>query len=244
MAEALTISGLDVTYESGVRALEGVNLAVPDGSFHALLGPSGCGKSTLLKTVAGLVSNNGGQIILPGDGSVAYVPQGNSCFPWLRAEDNVAYGLNLRGVARGERRQRARELLQSLGLAEFARTFPAQLSEGMRQRVAIARAFAVQAPLLLMDEPLSALDFQTKIAVQGELIQLWRERRTTVLYVTHDIDEALTLADSVSVLSARPGKVLFTRAVPFARPRDYAGIREQPGYAAIFRELYTAMEPA
>ena len=107
MTEALTISGLDVTYESGVRALEGVDLAVPNGSFHALLGPSGCGKSTLLKTVAGLVANNGGQIILPGDGSVAYVPQGNSCFPWLRAEDNVAYGLNLRGVARDERRQRA-----------------------------------------------------------------------------------------------------------------------------------------
>lgn len=243
MAEALTIRGLDVTYPGGVRALEGVDLTVAAGSFHALLGPSGCGKSTLLKTIAGLVAKSGGEIALPGDGSVAYVPQGNSCFPWLRAEDNVAYGLILRGVGRGERRRRARELLESLGLGEFARTFPGQLSEGMRQRVAIARAFAVEAPLLLMDEPLSALDFQTKIAVQGELIELWRDRRTTVLYVTHDIDEALTLADSVSVLSARPGKVLFTREVPFARPRDYAGVREQPGYGAIFRELYSAMEP-
>ena len=243
-AAPLAIDGLAVRYggPDGILALQGLDLSIEPGEFHAVLGPSGCGKSTLLKVLAGLIPASAGAVALPGDGSVAYVPQGNSCFPWLRAEDNVAYGLQLRGVARGERRRRARRLLETLGIGQFARTFPGQLSEGMRQRVGIARAFAVDAPLLLMDEPLSALDFQTKIAVQGELVQLWDSRRCTVLYVTHDIDEALTLADRVSVLSARPGRVLETLEVPFPRPRDHASLREHTGYAAVFRRLYTLLE--
>lgn len=243
-APGLEIHGLAVRYggATGVLALEGVDLAVAPGSFHALLGPSGCGKSTLLKSLAGLIRPSGGMIRMPGDGTVAYVPQGNSCFPWLRAEDNVAYGLRLRGTRRAERKRRARELLESLGLAQFARAFPGQLSEGMRQRVAIARAFAVDAPLLLMDEPLSALDFQTKVAVQGELLQLWQQRRCTVLYVTHDIDEALALADSVSVLSRRPGRVVGRMDVPFGRPREYGSLREAAGYGAVFRKLYSMVE--
>ncbi len=243
-APGLEIHGLAVRYggATGVLALEGVDLEVAPGSFHALLGPSGCGKSTLLKSLAGLIRPSGGMIRMPGDGTVAYVPQGNSCFPWLRAEDNVAYGLRLRGTRRAERKRRARELLESLGLAQFARAFPGQLSEGMRQRVAIARAFAVDAPLLLMDEPLSALDFQTKVAVQGELLQLWQQRRCTVLYVTHDIDEALALADSVSVLSRRPGRVVGRMDVPFGRPREYGSLREAAGYGAVFRKLYSMVE--
>lgn len=241
----LSIRGLAVSYggASGLRALEGLDLEVEPGSFHAILGPSGCGKSTLLKCLAGLVPPTAGSVQLPGDGSIAYVPQGNSCFPWLRAEENVAYGLKLRGVPRAERARRARALLETLGLSGFARTFPAKLSEGMRQRVAIARAFAVDAPLLLMDEPLSALDFQTKIAVQGELLALWQERRCTVLYVTHDIDEALALADRVTVLTGRPGRARETVAVPFARPRDYAGLRAETGYAALFQRLYQGLAP-
>ena len=240
----LTIRGLTVDYggAGGVRALEDLDLAVEAGSFHALLGPSGCGKSTLVKVLAGLVSHSAGEFSLPGDGSVAYVPQGNSCFPWLRAEENVAYGLRLRGTPKDERLARSRALLRTLGLEQFARAFPAQLSEGMRQRVAIARAFAVESPVLLMDEPLSALDFQTKAGVQSELMQLWAERRCTVLYVTHDIDEALTLADRISVLSARPGRIALAEDVPFARPRNHATLREQPGYGALFRKLYEALE--
>ncbi len=240
----LAIRGLTVDYggAGGVRALHELDLEVEPGAFHALLGPSGCGKSTLVKVLAGLVPRTEGELGLPGDGSVAYVPQGNSCFPWLRAEDNVAYGLRLRGSSRGERLERSRALLRTLGLEQFARAFPAQLSEGMRQRVAIARAFAVESPLLLMDEPLSALDFQTKAAVQAELMQLWAERQCTVLYVTHDIDEALTLADRISVLSARPGRVALAVDVPFPRPRNHAMLREQPGYGALFRKLYEALE--
>ena len=241
----LSIRGLSVSYggSSGLRALEGLDLEVKPGSFHAILGPSGCGKSTLLKCLAGLIPASGGTVGLPGDATVAYVPQGNSCFPWLRAEENVSYGMKLRGVPRAERARRSRELLDSLGLSGFARAFPARLSEGMRQRVAIARAFAVDAPLLLMDEPLSALDFQTKIAVQGELLALWQQRRCAVLYVTHDIDEALALADSVTVLTGRPGRARETVETPFARPRNYAGLRSEPGYASLFQRLYEGLAP-
>ena len=244
-AGGLSIRGLTVSYggATGLCALEELDLEVEPGSFHAILGPSGCGKSTLLKCLAGLVPATSGAVELTGDGSVAYVPQGNSCFPWLRAEENVAYGLKLRGVPRDERARRSRELLRSLGLEGFARAYPAKLSEGMRQRVAIARAFAVEAPLMLMDEPLSALDFQTKIAVQDELLALWRERRCAVLYVTHDIDEALSLGDRVTVLSERPGRVRDSIEVPFPRPRDYASVRAQPGYATLFERLYRALQP-
>ena len=234
----LEVAKLGVTYPGGIEALAEVSLRIRAGSFHAILGPSGCGKSTLLKAMAKLVSPSRGSIFRPGDGSFAYVPQGNSCFPWLRAEENVAYGLRLRGVARGERLRRSRSLLDDLGLTQFAKANPSQLSEGMRQRVAIARAFALEAPLLLMDEPLSALDFQTKIAVQDELLRLWTRSGCTIVYVTHDIDESLALADEVTVLSARPGHVLETVLVPFARPRSYAAIREQTEYGPLFRRLY------
>ena len=139
----LEVAKLGVTYPGGIEALAEVSLRIRAGSFHAILGPSGCGKSTLLKAMAKLVSPSRGSIFRPGDGSFAYVPQGNSCFPWLRAEENVAYGLRLRGVARGERLRRSRSLLDDLGLTQFAKAYPSQLSEGMRQRVAIARAFEI-----------------------------------------------------------------------------------------------------
>jgi NitT/TauT family transport system ATP-binding protein len=240
-ALVLDLTGVGLTYASGVTALNDLNLSIPAGSFHAVLGPSGCGKSTLLKAVAGLLRPDRGEIRRLGDGHFAYVPQGNSCFPWLRAEDNVGYGLRLKGIARTERTTRARALLEDLGLGAFSRTFPGQLSEGMRQRVAIARAFALDAPILLMDEPLSALDFQTKISVQRQLLGLWNRTGCAIVYVTHDIDEALALADEVSVLSPRPGRVLETIGVPFERPRSYASIRESADYGRLFRRLYTLL---
>ncbi len=243
-ANAVDVAGLSLRYpgRGGVLALEGVDLHVEAGSFHAILGPSGCGKSTLLKVLAGLVPATTGVWAIANNVRPAYVPQGNSCFPWLTAEDNVAYGLWIQGKPRQERRAAARSLLASLHLDGFSRRYPHQLSEGMRQRVAIARAFAVNTPVLVMDEPLSALDFQTKIHVQGELLQLWAERGSTVVYVTHDIDEALTLADRVTVLSGRPGRVLETVEVPFPRPRTYRDVRNQPGYASAFQRLFELLE--
>ena len=241
---AVEVAGLSLRYpgRGGVLALDGVDLQVSAGSFHAILGPSGCGKSTLLKVLTGLAPATSGTWRIANGTRPAYVPQGNSCFPWLTAEDNVAYGLWVQGKSRRERRAVAGSLLASLHLDGFAHRYPHQLSEGMRQRVAIARAFAINAPVLVMDEPLSALDFQTKIHVQGELLQLWTERASTVVYVTHDIDEALTLADRITVLSGRPGRVLETVEVPFARPRSYRDVRNQPGYPAAFQRLFELLE--
>ncbi|MDZ7728658.1 MAG: ABC transporter ATP-binding protein [Dehalococcoidia bacterium] len=240
----LCIRGLDVRYGGarGVEALNGLDLDVASGSFHAVLGPSGCGKSTLLRVLAGLLPKAGGSIEgAPAD--IAYVPQGDSCMPWLTAEDNVAFGLEARGMGKGERRTIARHLLHTLGLDGFARRYPGELSEGMRQRVAIARAFALDTGLLLMDEPLSALDFQTKVHVQDELLGLWEARQPTVLYVTHDIDEALALADRITVLSERPANARLTVEVPFERPRSYRHVRSQPGYAELFGRLLETLEP-
>ena len=227
----------DVTVRYGgaapTEAVKGLSLSVAKGSFHAILGPSGCGKSTLLKMLAGLLPLSGGSV---GGmrARISYGPQGDSCFPWMTAEDNVSFGLEAMGVAKQERVAKARALLEDLGLGASGKRYPHQLSEGMRQRVAIARGFAVDSDLLLMDEPLSSLDFQTKIRVQEELLQLWQRSQATVLYVTHDIDEALTLADSITVLSPRPATVLRTLEVPFGRPRSYRSVRQQPGYGALF----------
>lgn len=235
---ALSLRDVTVRYggTAPTEAVQGLSLTVAKGSFHAILGPSGCGKSTLLKMLGGLLPLSGGDVA-GMEGRVSYVPQGDSCFPWMTAEDNVAFGLEAMGIAKGERLAKARALLEDLGLGASAKRYPHQLSEGMRQRVAIARGFAVDADLLLMDEPLSALDFQTKMRVQEELLQLWQRSGATVLYVTHDIDEALTLADSVSVLSPRPATVLQTLDVPFGRPRSYRSVRQQPGYGALFAEI-------
>ncbi|MFA7249477.1 MAG: ABC transporter ATP-binding protein [Dehalococcoidia bacterium] len=244
LANAVEIRDLTIRYpgRGGVLALDHVNLDVQAGSFHAIIGPSGCGKSTLLKMLIGLIPATSGSGSIAVGRRPSYVPQGNSCMPWLTAEQNVAYGLAMQGAPRAERRAVARALLAKLGLADFARRYPHQLSEGMRQRVSIGRAFAVNSPVLLMDEPLSALDFQTKVHVQGELLELWAERGVTVLYVTHDIDEALTLADRVSVFSRRPGRVLETMEVPFARPRSYREVRNQPAYPAAFARLFELLE--
>lgn len=237
---AVMIENLAVRYPDGLTAIAGLDLQVAPGEFHAILGPSGCGKSTLLKALAGILRPAGGGAWL--NGHTSYVPQGNSCFPWLTAEENAAYGLKLQGMSRGDRRSRARGILAELGLAGSEKRYPHQLSEGMRQRVAIARAFAVDARVLLMDEPASALDFQTKLQLHASLLSLWERRRPAVLYVTHDIDEAIALADRVTVLSRRPARALATVAVPFGRPRDARLVRTLPGYGDLFSRLLALIE--
>jgi NitT/TauT family transport system permease protein len=228
-ATAVEVAGLTVRYPGagGVLALDGVDLQVPLGSFHAILGPSGCGKSTLLRVLTGLIPATSGSWRIADGSRPAYVPQGNSCFPWLTAEDNVAYGLWVQGQGKRERRAKARRLLARLGLEGFARSYPRQLSEGMRQRVAIARAFAVNASVLAMDEPLSALDFQTRMQVQRTAATL--DGLPNGHHVTHDIDEALTLADSVTRCPAAR-RVLQTVTVPFPR-RGHIATYASAGYA-------------
>lgn len=207
-------------------ALHRLNFVVDQGEFVALVGPSGCGKSTLLRLVAGLSEPDEGVIEFP-DWSVsphrAMVFQDASLLPWLSVVDNVAFGLETQGVPPTQRRQRAVALLQRMGLGAFAEHYPHELSGGMRQRVGIARAWITEPAILLMDEPFRALDAQTRLVMQEELLQLWQERRTLVCYVTHDIDEALLLADRVLVMSGRPGHILEEIRVPLPRPRDLAG---------------------
>ncbi|MFC0672853.1 ABC transporter ATP-binding protein [Brachybacterium hainanense] len=207
-----------------VWALEDFSLSLEPGSFTCIVGPSGCGKSTFLRIVGGLEERTVGEVEIDGAAHpipAAYVFQEHGVFPWMTILENVAFGLRMAGVGRAEREESARVWLDRVRLADFAGSYPHQLSGGMRQRVAIARAFATGSPLLLMDEPLGALDAQTRLLMQEELIALWEQERKTVLMVTHDIDEAILLSDRVIVMSGRPGTLREDIAVPFPRPRSF-----------------------
>jgi NitT/TauT family transport system ATP-binding protein len=195
-----------------VRALDGVDFHVGAGEFVCVVGPSGCGKSTLLKILAGLVVPTRGSVTFEGSENgrprSALVFQEHGLFPWLTVVDNVAFGLEAQGLGRQERRSRAHHMLDQFGLDEFGSRYPNELSVGMQQRAAIARAMLVSPRILYMDEPFSALDAQSKRVLMEELLRLWHETGLTVVYVTHDIDEAVRLGNRVLVMSGRPGRIL------------------------------------
>jgi NitT/TauT family transport system ATP-binding protein len=221
-----------------VPALDGVSAAVESEEFVALLGPSGCGKSTLLNIVGGLLTPSAGRVYFEGASPpargrliAAMVFQEFGLFPWRTVQANVEFGLEEAGVAPAERRERARRHVELIGLAGFESRYPHQLSGGMRQRVGIARALAVEPAVLLMDEPFSALDAQTRQLMQEELLAIWERTRKTILYVTHNIQEAVYMADRVIVLSRRPGRVLDEIPIPLPRPRTEA----MAGEAAFVR---------
>lgn len=223
MSLEVRLEGLTVGY-GAAPVLERTDLVFPAGSFTALLGPSGCGKSTVLNTVAGFVRPASGRVTA-GDVPVAgpgpergVVFQHYALFPWRTARGNVEFALKRLGLPRRERRERALAALAEVGLADGAHKYPAQLSGGMQQRVALARALAAQPEVLLMDEPFGALDALTRGRMQELLRELWRRSGTTVLFVTHDIDEALALAGRVVVLGASPGRVLADHPVPPGPP--------------------------
>ncbi len=225
-----------------VTALRDVSLAVRDGEFCAVIGPSGCGKTTLLHILAGLITPTAGRVTVPrrrnGVLPTALVFQGVSTFPWFTVAQNVEYGLRVLGVPAPARRKRALHHLDQVGLARFRDAYPHQLSEGMRQRVSLARALAVDPDVLLMDEPFANLDEQNRLLLQDELLRIWQESRTTVLFVTHSIDEAIRLADRVLVMTASPGRIKAEVVVPFARPRDFRDIRRDPAYGAMAARLW------
>ncbi|MFD9084961.1 ABC transporter ATP-binding protein [Streptomyces erythrochromogenes] len=223
MSLAVRLEGLSVRY-GAAPVLQETDLELPAGSFTALLGPSGCGKSTVLGAVAGFVPPATGQVTAgarpvhgPGpDRGVVF--QHYALFPWRTARGNVEFALKRLGLPRAERRRRALEALAEVGLADGTDKYPAQLSGGMQQRVALARALAAEPEVLLMDEPFGALDTLTRTRMQRLLRELWQRRGTTVLFVTHDIDEALALAQRVVVLGGTPGRVLADHAVPDGPP--------------------------
>ena len=210
---------------SEFEAVQAVDFSIEPGEFVCLLGPSGCGKSTLLGALAGHIIPAAGVLNVDGQSIAGPSPergmvfQHHTLFPWRKVLDNVAFGLKMRGVAKAERHALALDMLQQVGLQDVANRWPSQLSGGMQQRVEIARVLINKPRLLLMDEPFGALDAQTRLKMQQLLLDIWERIRTTVVFVTHDIDEALFLADRILVMSPRPGRIIENLSVNFARPR-------------------------
>ena len=223
---ARNVSMVFQTRTGEVRALDDVSVEIPDAHFACIVGASGCGKSTLLNIMAGLIRASAGVVEVGGhpvEGPGAdrgMVFQSYTLFPWLRVRENVEFGPSLRGIPKEERRRRAGELLEEMGLTEFERAYPRELSGGMRQRVAIARALANDPEVLLMDEPFGALDALTRASAQRFLTGLWEQHRRTIAFVTHDIDEAIYLGDTIVVMSPRPGRIREVVAVDVGRPRS------------------------
>lgn len=246
---AVTCHNLSKRYDARegiVAALGEISFRVRHGEFVCLVGPSGCGKTTLLKLLAGLIQPSSGQLQFddnPEDGQLAnaLVFQEHGLFPWMKILDNVAFGLEMQGVNRPKRHRQARDFLSQVGLAAFANHYPHQLSVGMRQRAAIARAFLSDPRLLLMDEPFSALDAQSKLVMQEELLRIWKDHQKTVIYVTHDIEEAVLLGDRVLVMSGRPGRIQAEFVVPTTRPRDLRN-RDHPDVRDLSWRIWKNIE--
>ncbi|WP_433558309.1 ABC transporter ATP-binding protein [Pseudonocardia xinjiangensis] len=249
MTPKVAVRDLRVAYRTRTGrhlALDGADLSIGHGEFVALVGPSGCGKSTLLKVVAGLVERSGGDALIDGkpiDGPSAGVGmlfQNDALLPWRTVHENIRLPLQVAGGNRAEQDVRIRDLITTVGLDGFADYLPRQLSGGMRKRVALARTLAADPDLFLMDEPFGPLDALTRRRIGAEFLSLWETLGTSVLFVTHDVDEAITLADRVVVMSPAPGRVLTEFPVPLHRPRDVRELRFTPS----FRDLHDAISDA
>jgi NitT/TauT family transport system ATP-binding protein len=229
-----------------IVALNDVDFSVSDHEFVCIVGPSGCGKTTLLKMVAGLIQPSSGQIVFddsPGTGQLrtAMVFQDIGLFPWMNVLDNVAFGLDMRGLAKSTSHAQAGDFLNRVGLGDFLFHYPHQLSGGMKQRVAILRAILAKPQILLMDEPFGLLDSQIRLIMQEELLRIWKEFQTTILYVTHDIEEAILLGDRVIVMSGRPSAIREILHVDIQRPRHLAD-RKHPEVAEMRLRIWKMLE--
>jgi len=244
----LRVEGVSLDFgkaERSLRVLENVNLELRQGEFCTIVGPSGCGKSTLLNVIAGLTpptegaSYLDGQVIAPGDPKIGYMFQSDTLLPWNTALENVR--LPLEAVGRKDD-GRCLDLLKRVGVGGFADAYPWQLSGGMKKRVQLARLLAQEPEVLLMDEPFGALDAQTKLLIQEELLRLWESTRLTVLFVTHDLSEAICLSDRVLLFSARPGRVKTEYSVPLERPRNIETIVQDRQYNELFVQLWRSLK--
>ena len=244
-APLLQLRGLTRRFQQTL-ALQATDLDVAENDFITILGPSGCGKSTMLRIVAGLDQPSAGQALLAGQpitgpgAERGMVFQSYTLFPWLTVLDNVCFGLRERGLPRDEQLAIAHSFIGKVGLRGFEQHYPKQLSGGMQQRTALARALANRPRMLLMDEPFGALDHQTRELMQELLLGIWEAERTTVLFVTHDIDEAVFMGSRVVVMSARPGRIKLQREVELPHPRHYS-VKTTPAFAALKAELTEAV---
>jgi NitT/TauT family transport system ATP-binding protein len=228
------------TAKQRIPALYDLSFEVHPGEFLSFIGPSGCGKTTLLRTIAGLVQPQEGVVERVAQQRVLLVFQEDSVFPWMTVLENAAFGLKMQNVDAHEREARARDLLGRFGLAGREHAYPHQLSLGMKQRVAVIRCFLSDPAVMLMDEPFAALDPQTRLALQQELLALWEQDHKTVIFVTHDIEEALLLSHRILVLSGPPGQIVDEVKVPFGRPRD-ATLTLDPRFVELKRHIWSKL---
>jgi NitT/TauT family transport system ATP-binding protein len=227
-----------------LSVLSDIQLDVSAGEFVTVVGPSGCGKSTLLKLIAGFSGVTAGRILFQGNEvrglntRVGYVPQESKLFPWLTVEENVGFGLDAKRYSRADRARQISHFINLAGLSGFEKYYPAQLSGGMSKRASIIRALAYEPPVILMDEPFGPLDAQTRMVLQDELLKIWEQKRQTIVFVTHDLVEAVALADRVVVMTHRPGKILDVIQVPMPRPRNIFEIHRQDGFDEAYGRLW------
>jgi NitT/TauT family transport system ATP-binding protein len=242
----------DVVHRFGetVLAVSNVSLNIKPGEFVSIVGPSGCGKTTLLNLAAGLIPVQQGSVSVlgkpPKEGrhDIAYMLARDSLLPWLDAQGNAEFGTEIRNVSKDERRTRASHRLRQVGLKGFENAYPKALSQGMRQRVALARTFCLDSPILLMDEPFGALDAQTKLQLEEVLLALWNEERRTVLFITHDLSEAIVLSDRVIVMKARPGSIIADIPIDLPRPRLVRALQKDHRYHELYAEVWSKLETA
>ena len=228
--------------DSETIALKDLSFSIRKGEFVCIVGPSGCGKTTALRVIADLEKPLSGAVQVVGGGRPAVVFQEQSVFPWMSVQENIAFPLRVRGMWRKERLERTRHLIDLVGLRGFENALPHQLSGGMKQRVSVARALAEDADVLLMDEPFGALDEQTRLELQQELLRIWEKSGKTVLFITHSVDEALTLADRVLVMSHRPGRILADLQVGFSRPRDVVEMRRDERFWDLTYKVWSLLK--
>lgn len=229
-------------------ALDDVDLDIESGSFVCFIGPSGCGKTTLLNMSAGLLPASGGSITFRGEKlkgvntHVGFITQHDNLLPWRTVEKNIGIALEIQKVPKEERRRRVAEVIELVGLGGFAQRYPSQLSGGMQKRASLARGLVYDPSTLLMDEPFGALDAQLRLSMQNELLRIWERDRKTIIFVTHDLDEAILLADKIVVFGTRPGRVVHVEDVPLARPRDLAELRLDRAYGQIWDRLWKMLD--
>jgi NitT/TauT family transport system ATP-binding protein len=242
---AVELHEVSLSYEPSIPVLRDINLVINEGEFVSIVGPSGCGKSSLLKLISGLVNPISGEVSVRGKKvvgtppSIGFMFQRDALLPWANVKDNIRVGLECAGVTRSDHDSRIQSLLDLLGLAEFGSHYPHALSGGMRQRTALGRLLAYAPEIYLMDEPFGALDALTKIAMGRELLRIWGEQKRPVLFVTHDIEEAVSLSDRVVVMSWRPGTIKANYEVALERPRDPRKVRMLPEFHALVDKIWS-----